>query len=392
MNPRDKALNGFEKRFGRKPEYLGRAPGRVNLMGEHVDYNDGCVFPMAIDRTVYIAFCQSGTNGSTIRAADLRSEIALDSQALAGRKDAAGRKLPGWGLYPAGVLQSILTEDLTAPGILAVFASDIPRGAGLSSSAAVELAFMKAWQTCGGWDSPAPGLAVMAQRAESQYVGVHCGIMDQYASAYGRQGHAIYLDCRDLTSRAVALPPDYSIVIADSGIHHALAAGAYNDRRAACEEAVRLLSGYLPGIRALRDVSVVAFEEHARLLPEAIRRAARHVVYEIERTGRAVAALEAGDVTAFGKAMLESHESLRDDYRVSCPELDTLVRIAIVLPGCLGARLTGAGFGGCTVNLIRKAQVHDFMAELKQRYKVETGILSHVTVCQAMDGAGVVRL
>lgn len=392
MNPRDKALNGFEKRFGRKPDFLGRAPGRVNLMGEHVDYNDGCVLPVAIDRTVYIAFCPSGQDRSTIRAVDLKSEIELDPLSLAARKDAAGRKLPGWALYPAGVQQSILTEDLAAPGILAVFSSDVPRGAGLSSSAAVELAFMKAWQTCGGWDSPAPGLAVMAQRAESQYVGVHCGIMDQYASAYGRQGHAIYLDCRDLTSRAVVLPPDYSVVIADSGVHHSLAAGAYNDRRAACEEAVRILSGYLPGIRALRDVSVAAFEEHARLLPEPIRRAARHVVYEIERTGRAVASLEAGDVVAFGKAMLESHVSLRDDYQVSCTELDTLVRIAVELSGCLGARLTGAGFGGCTVNLIQKAQAEEFMAELKHRYQSQTGILSKVTACQAMDGAGVVRL
>ena len=231
----------------------------------------------------------------------------------------------------------------------------------------------------------------MAQRAESQYVGVRCGIMDQYASAYGRQGHAIYLDCRDLTSRAVALPPDHSVVIADSGVHHSLAAGAYNERRAACEEAVRILSGYLPGIRALRDVSVAAFEEHARSLPEVIRRAARHVVYEIERTGCAVAALEAGEVAGFGKAMVESHESLRDDYRVSCPELDTLVRIAVELPGCLGARLTGAGFGGCTVNLVRKAQTEPFMAELKRRYQAETEILSKVTICQAMDGAGVVR-
>ena len=297
MNPRDKAISGYQKRFGSKPEYLGRAPGRVNLMGEHIDYNDGCVLPLAIDRTVFIAFSPSGTDRSTIRAADLKSEIELTPQYLDARKDSAGRKLPGWGLYPAGVQQSILTEELTAPGILAVFSSDIPRGAGLSSSAAVELAFMKAWQTCGGWDCPAPALAVMAQGAENQYVGVRCGIMDQYASAYGRQGHAIYLDCRDLTSRAVPLPQGYSVVIAHSGVHHSLASGAYNDRRAACEEAVRKLSGVLPGIRALRDVSVAAFEKHARSLPEAIRRAARHVVYEIERTACAVAALESGDVS-----------------------------------------------------------------------------------------------
>jgi galactokinase len=391
MNPGEKALKGFEKRFGRQPEYLGRAPGRVNLMGEHIDYNDGCVLPLAIDRTVFIAFSASGTDRSTIRAIDLNAEIDIVPQNLASRKDAAGRKLPGWGLYPAGVLQSIQMEDLTAPGILAAFCSDIPRGAGLSSSAAVELAFMKAWQTCGGWERPAPVLAVMAQRAENQYVGVRCGIMDQYASAYGRQGHAIYLDCRELTSRPVALPGGVAIVVANSGVHHSLAAGAYNHRRAACEEAVRILSESLPGIRALRDVTVAAFDAHAHLLPEEIQRAARHVVYEIERTGRAVAALEAGDVSAFGQAMLESHHSLRDDYRVSCPELDTLVRIAVDLPGCLGARLTGAGFGGCTVNLVHKDQAEDFITELKRRYQAETGIRSQVMICQAVDGAGVAR-
>jgi len=392
MKPGDKALSGFEKRFGKMPEYLGRAPGRVNLMGEHVDYNEGCVFPAAIDRTVFIAFSPSGSDRSIIRAADLKLELELDPQALTDRKDTGGRQLPGWGLYPAGVLQSILTENLVAPGILAVFASDIPRGAGLSSSAAVELGFMKAWQTCGGWDRPAPALAVMAQRAENQYVGVRCGIMDQYASAYGRQGHAIFLDCRDLTARMVALPPGYSIVIANSGVHHSLAAGAYNDRRAACEEAVRILREHLPGIRALRDVPVQAFQENAHLLPEAIQRAARHVVSEIERTGRAVAALEAGDVAAFGKFMLESHISLRDDYQVSCSELDTMVRIAVDLPGCLGARLTGAGFGGCTVNLVQKPQADVFMDELRLRYRTETGIRSQVTICQAMDGAGVLKL
>jgi galactokinase len=392
MKPRNKVIRGFQKRFGCLPEFIGQAPGRVNLMGEHVDYNEGCVLPVAIDRTVHIAFSPSHMVQSTIQAADIDGEIQLDPRGLVERVDADGVSLPGWGLYPAGVMQSVIQEGLSAPGIQAVFSADIPRGAGLSSSAAVELAFMKAWQTAGGWERPAPALAVMAQRAESQYVGVRCGIMDQYASACGRQGHAIYLDCRDLTSRYVALPQGYSIVIADSGVRHSLAAGAYNNRRTACEEAVRILREKLPGIHALRDVSVDEFERHAEGLPEEIQCAARHVVYEMERTEHAIERLEAGDVAGFGSLMMESHASLKNLYRVSCPELDALVRIATILPGCLGARLTGAGFGGCTVNVVERDRTDVFMEELKKRYQKETGITPAITRCQAEDGAKVAVL
>ncbi|MBN2257879.1 MAG: galactokinase [Anaerolineaceae bacterium] len=392
MNPREKALAEFQKRFGWKPDFIGRAPGRVNLMGEHVDYNDGFVLPVAIDRTVAIAFSPSDDDCSTILAADFSSEIELDPHHLAARHDRHGQTLAGWALYPAGIQYILREEGLSAPGMRAVVSADIPSGAGLSSSAAIELAFMIAWQTLGGWEQQAAKLAVLAQQAENQYVGVRCGIMDQYASACGLKGHAIFLDCRDLTSRPVALPPDHSFVIADSGVHHSLAAGAYNDRRAACEEAVRLLREWLPDIRALRDVSIDEVENYAARLPDEARQAARHVAGEIERTRRAVEQLEAGDVKGFGSRMLESHASLRDLYQVSCTELDTLVRIAIDLPGCLGSRLTGGGFGGCTVNLVQTELVDAFMDGLKRRYQAKTGIRSQVTICQAVDGAGVVRL
>jgi len=255
----------------------------------------------------------------------------------------------------------------------------------------VEIGFCKAWQVVGDWASTNIELSQLAQRAESQYVGVRCGIMDQYASACGKHGHAIFLDCRDLSARYVALPPGIGIVLADSGIRHSLAdgSGSYNERHLACEEAVCLLRKWLPGIGALRDVPMDAFEHYAGDLPENIRQAARHVVGEIERTRLAVEQLETGDVSGFGRRMVESHVSLRDLYRVSCPELDTLVRIATSLPGCLGARLTGAGFGGCTVNLVLLDQVDEFITNLKTGYKRETGIDMDSYLCQAEDGVSV---
>ncbi len=394
MNPRDTAMREYRQRFGRDPDFIGRAPGRVNLMGEHVDYNDGFVFPAAIDRTVAIAFSPSGDEFSTILAADFSSEVALDPKAVAARRDRHGKELPGWALYPAGIQSVLHMEGLATPGMQAVFSADIPRGAGLSSSAAVELAFMRAWQSLGGWERPSPDLACMAQRAENDYVGVRCGIMDQYASACGRRGHAIFLDCRDLSARYVALPPTVAIVVADSGVRHSLAdgSGSYNERREACERALHLLQEWLPGIRSLRDVPEDTFGKYAARLPENIRQAASHVIGEIERTRLAVEQLEAGDVAGFGRRMLESHASLRDLYHVSCTELDSMVRIAMELPGCLGARLTGAGFGGCTVNLVARDQADSFMDTLKARYHNQTGINANITLCQAEDGAGVTHL
>ncbi len=394
MGPEEKVVKAFKKRFRSQPVYIGRAPGRVNLMGEHVDYNDGFVLPAAIDRWTTIAFSPSGSADSIILAADYKREIDLTPGNLESRQDASRRRLPGWALYPAGILWAASIDHLPVPGLNAAFASDVPRGAGLSSSASVEIAFCKAWQVMGDWASTNVELARLAQRAESQYVGVRCGIMDQYASACGKHGHAIFLDCRDLSSRYVALPPEVGIVLADSGVRHSLAdgSGSYNERHLACEEAICLLRKWLPGIGALRDVPMDAFEQHAGDLPENIRQAARHVVGEIERTRLAVEQLETGDVSGFGKRMLESHVSLRDLYHVSCPELDTLVRIAVGLPGCLGARLTGAGFGGCTVNLVLLDQVKEFISDLKYGYQLETGIEMDSYLCQTEDGASVSRL
>lgn len=247
---------------------------------------------------------------------------------------------------------------------------------------------MIAWQTLGGWTLPPMRLALLAQRAENQYVGVNSGIMDQFASACGVENNLLLLDCRSLEWRSLPLPVGVSIVIADTSVRRKLTSGAYNNRRAACEEAVRLLKRDLPAIRSLRDVGVEDFNRFERNLPGEVAKRARHVVEEIERTKQARVLLEAGDVGSFGRLMNQCHVSLRDSYEVSCPELDAMVEIAQSLDGCLGARLTGAGFGGCTVNLVLREQVEEFSRSLAKKYKAKTNLEPEVYACRASRGAG----
>lgn len=231
-------------------------------------------------------------------------------------------------------------------------------------------------------------LARLCQRAENEYVGVQCGIMDQFASACGTRDHLLFLDCRSLDWQPLPLPPGASIVIADTSVRRSLANSAYNERRASCEQAVRLLGKNLPGIRALRDVSVDEFNQHAGLLPEQVARHARHVVEEIERTRTAIDLLRGGDASAFGELMNACHASLRDLYEVSCPELDSMAAIAQSLEGCYGARMTGGGFGGCTVNLVETERVSAFTRALAYRYQMETGKVPQIYVTHAAQGAG----
>jgi galactokinase len=272
----------------------------------------------------------------------------------------------------------------------AVFASNVPRGSGLSSSASVEMAFMLAWQTLGGWTLPPMQRALLGQKAENQYVGVKCGIMDQFASACGVEGKLLLLDCRSLEWKTVPLPGDVSIVIADTTVRRKLTSGEYNRRRAACEEAVRLLQSDLPHVRSLRDVSVEEFDRLQGKLPGEIGKRARHVVEEIGRSKQAEALLEAGDVQGFGRLMNECHVSLRDLYEVSCPELDVMVNIAQTLDGCHGARLTGAGFGGCTVNLVASTLAEAFVRSLAKGYVDETGLRPEIYITRASGGAGLI--
>jgi galactokinase len=253
------------------------------------------------------------------------------------------------------------------------------------------MAFMIAWQTLGGWELPAMQRALLGQKAENQYVGVNCGIMDQFASACGVENKLLLLDCRSLEWKTVPLPENVSIVIADTTVRRKLTSGEYNKRRSACEEAVRLLQQDLPNINSLRDVSVDDFNRLAKKLPGEVERRARHVVEEIGRSNQAEALLEAGDIQSFGKLMNECHVSLRDLYDVSCPELNTMVNIAQSLDGCYGARLTGAGFGGCTVNLIAKTNVDDFAKVLAEEYQTKTGLHPEIYISHASNGAELLK-
>ncbi len=390
MNPHETAIRAFRERFTEMPRYLARAPGRVNLLGEHVDYNDGFVLPAAIDRATYIAFSPASAQQTTLVAADFSAEAQFTPETLPAKAQTDGSPLPDWALYPAGVAWALDGAGLSTPAMQAAFSSDIPRGSGLSSSASIELAFGVAWSTLGGWHVPPMQLALLGQKAENRYVGVNCGIMDQFASACGEYGRLLLLDCRSLEYRSLPLPENTAIVVADTSVRRKLTSGGYNDRRAACEEAVRLLSQDLPGIKALRDVSVEAFNQLSSRLPPIVERRARHVVEEIERTRQAIPDLEQGRIGAFGQLMNACHISLRHLYEVSTPELDTMVQIAQSLPGCLGARLTGAGFGGCTVNLVALDQAEAFAQSLGPEYERRTGLRSEIYICQASLGARLV--
>ncbi len=387
MNPLESAIQAFRKRFSEDPRYLARAPGRVNLLGEHVDYNDGFVLPVAIDRATCIAFSPASSGQTTLVAADFSEEAKFMPETLPVRLQPDGAALPEWALYPAGVAWALGGAGLSTPGIRAVYSSDIPRGSGLSSSASIEMAFGVAWSKVGGWNLPPMQLALLGQKAENRYVGVNCGIMDQFASACGEKGRLLLLDCRSLEYRSLPLPENTAIVVADTSVRRKLTSGGYNDRRATCEEAVRLLSRDLPGIHALRDVSVEAFNRYGNHLPALVERRARHVVEEIERTRQAIPYLEQGRIGAFGQLMNDCHSSLKNLYEVSTPELDTMVQIAQSLPGCLGARLTGGGFGGCTVNLVVRDQAENFARSLGTEYEIRTGLHPEIYICQASRGA-----
>jgi galactokinase len=392
MDLHQNILSVFQHRFGTDPEFVARAPGRVNLLGEHLDYNEGFVLPAAIDRETLVAFRRSGSPVSTIMALDLGGEISIDSQSVLDKQDSDGALLSGWSLYPAGVSWALIAARLTTPGMEAVFASQVPIGAGLSSSASVEMAFGVAWKKLGGWSIPAIQMAQVCLKAEVQYVGVNCGIMDQFTSACGVKDRLLHLDCRSLEWSPLPLPQKTVIVVADTTVRRSLTDSAYNERHASCDEAVRILQEFLPGIYSLRDVSPEQFQLYADRLPPLVAKRARHVVEEIVRTEQAPGLLGKNDAAGFGELMNLCHASLRDLYEVSCPELDTMAALARTLPGCYGARLTGAGFGGCTVNLVDTTLSGSFAAQLAAGYEKATDHHPEVFICRAVDGAGVETL
>ncbi|ABU57106.1 galactokinase [Roseiflexus castenholzii] len=371
----------FQQHYGIHPSVIVRAPGRVNLIGEHTDYNDGFVFPVAIDRATYVAARLRHDQLVRVASSDLNEE---DTFAI----DQIERSNRPWHNYIRGVALALRVAGHPLLGADLLIASDVPRGAGLSSSAALEVAVGYAFQVLNNLNILGEELALLAQGAENNFVGVQCGIMDQLIAVLGRADHALLIDCRDLSYRAVPLPPSVAVVICDSHIPRTLAASAYNQRRQECDMAVQLLRRWYPGIRALRDVSEDHLAAHSDALPEPIRSRARHVVRENRRTLQGAEALERGDVVTFGRLMNESHASLRDDYQVSLPDIDILVETAHHLAGCYGSRLTGAGFGGCTVSLVERNEVESFSRDLLRVYHNATGRTATIYVCRASDGVG----
>ena len=363
------------------------SPGRVNLLGEHVDKNEGKVLPAAISRSIKLSAERRSDEILQINALDIHQSIKIDLNNLEKKVDTSGVSLPGWALYPAGVAWSLRNGGYRVSGVNCEFTSDIPIGAGLSSSAAVEVGFAVLWQALDGWSMDRLTLSQFCQKAEVEYAGVNCGLMDQFACANGVEGHAVLLDTRSLEYKPVPLPRNTAIVIADSTVRRTLVTSAYNDRVNDCETAVSIIKQSNPGVHSLRDVPVSLFESLKSSMPERVYRHARHVVGEIERVEQAILSLEAGDSLTFGKIMVETHFSLKDFYEVSCPELDQLVELAVGFNGCLGARLTGAGFGGCTVNLVEQSKAEKFVEYLSTEYFQKTGLKAPVFITHAERGA-----
>jgi galactokinase len=379
---REALAAAFGGRYGRAPR-LFRAPGRVNLIGEHTDYNQGFVLPMAIDCETVVAAAARDDRRVRACSLNLSEEVQFDL-------DSPGPKRRGsWLDYLEGVAWDLGQDGAPLRGADLMISSDVPTGAGLSSSAALEVSVGLALLSVAGREFDPVRLALAGQRAEHEYVGTKCGIMDQMVATLGRAGHALLIDCRSLLAEPVAFDTaDVCVVICDSQVKHELSSSEYNTRRAECEEGVRLLREAMPNVVSLRDVSLSDFERHGELLPETVRRRCRHVVTENERTLDAVCALRRDDLEEMGRLMGLSHASLRDDYEVSCAELDLLVEIANGSRGCLGARMTGGGFGGSTVNLVRRDSLTEFREAISLEYPRVTNISPNVYVSGPGDGAG----
>lgn len=377
-------LAAFRSRFGRPPSVVSQAPARVNLIGEHTDYNLGHVLPVAIDRTVAAAAAPREDGRVSACALDLGEDDSFELEGVQ-RLDGGG-----WRNYVRGIAWALGQAGQRLVGLDVAIAGDVPVGAGLSSSAALEVALAGAFLHAAGADFPPQEIAVLAQRAENDFVGVQCGLMDQVAAVFGRLDHALLIDCRTLAVEPVPLGLDeagVSIAVVDSGVRRSLADTPYNRRREECFQAARLL-----GVKALRDADEAILESRRSALPGELYRRARHVVREEERVAAAVGALRGGDPAALGDLLNQSHASLRDDFQVSCPELDLLVELAARTKGVLGSRLTGAGFGGCTVSLVRRRALDAFRRQVVEEYRSRTGLPARMYVCRAVDGLRVNRV
>lgn len=379
---RQQAEEAFDQRFPGVLCRVFQAPGRVNLIGEHTDYNEGFVLPVAIDRQVVLAARTRADRRVRLWSVSFQQASEFD---LA---DIAHDPAAPWSNYVRGVAWALQQQGITLRGMDAVIAGNVPIGSGLSSSAAIEVATAVTFRALNELDIASVQLALLCQHAENEFVGMKCGIMDQFIAMLGQRGHALWIDCRSLEHEPVPLPSDVSVVICDTMKRRGLVDSEYNLRRQQCEQGVVLLQPCLPHVKALRDVTSADLDQYGHLLPPVVRQRCVHVVSENERVVSAVAALRAGAVGEFGRLMDLSHASLRDDYEVSCEELDVMVEAARIIPGCLGARMTGAGFGGCTVNLVHAEVAERFARRVADRYERELSVEPEVLICAASAGAG----
>lgn len=371
----------FRKRFG-KTASVFRAPGRVNLIGEHTDYNGGFVMPAAIGFFTWAAASARNDRLVRVRSTNFSSDergIDLDHPPESG----AGH----WSDYPLGVAATLERSGLRLRGADILLSGNVPIGAGLSSSASLEVATAVALLGVSSLHLDRTEIARICQRAENEYAGMRCGIMDQFIACHGIAGHALLIDCRSLESRPAPLPGDAKLVVCNTMVKHELAGSEYNKRREECEQGVRYFQQFLPAAQALRDVSLEALERWGAGLPDAVFRRCRHVITENWRVERAAADLQSGNLNEFGNLMAASHQSLRDDYEVSCAELDLMVELAGQTQGVYGARMTGGGFGGCTVNLVHAHAAERFQETIARGYKHVTGTTPEIYVTSAVDGA-----
>jgi galactokinase len=381
MKIEERVTEIFRSFHGSGPELIVRAPGRVNLIGEHTDYNDGFVLPMAIDRAIWMALRPRDDGRVRLFSVDFDETVEFDLAGL----DHSGM---GWAEYVIGTAWALQGAGYRLAGWEGVVAGDVPVGAGLSSSAALELATARAFAAVSDLSWEPAQMALACQQAENEWVGLNCGVMDQMISAAGEAGHALLIDCRTLDSDAVPLPPGVAVVVLDTATRRGLVDSAYNERQSQCEQAAALL-----GVAMLRDASLDDLEKQYTELPPLPHKRARHVISENARTLAAVAVMrrgaDPGSGVALGRLMNESHASLRDDFEVSSEELNVMVALAQGQAGCLGARMTGAGFGGCAVALVRTESVDDFTVMIAREYEAKVGLEPAVYICQATGGAEV---
>ncbi|XWW45284.1 galactokinase [Fibrella sp. USSR17] len=384
MQVLDTLTSTFRGTFGETPTLI-QSPGRVNLIGEHTDYNEGFVLPAAIDKAIFLAVGPRSDQKLHFVSADLNSTFQ-------GTLGDIRRSSKGWANYLLGVVDQVQKETALPGGLNVVFGGTIPIGSGLSSSAALENGVIVALNQLYKLGMERILMALLSQRAENQFVGVQCGIMDQFASMMGRAGHVIKLDCRSLAFEYAPLAMDgFRIVLCDSRVKHSLASTEYNTRRAECEAGVAMIRAiYGDQIRSLRDVTMDMLNKHILDQEPLLYKRCAYVVLENQRLLNGVADLEAGNIDAFGQRMFESHEGLSNWYEVSCPELDVLEDIARAHPGVLGARMMGGGFGGCTINLVREDALADFEQVIQTKYLARTGKQTLIHTCRIEDGTHVV--